>query len=120
MTVRVRDTARSFGAATVSALTLEQGLAIEPVVLSPAPGGNGALTYRAEDADDNRTAAAAAALTFAVTVEATATVPRRAIVKPRWPRWGRRPWRARSTTSARGSAARSLVASGASVPVAGR
>ncbi|MDE2691322.1 MAG: cadherin domain-containing protein [Acidobacteriota bacterium] len=43
--VRVRDLAPTFGGATVQALTLVQGRAIDPVELPEATGGNGALTY---------------------------------------------------------------------------
>ena len=39
------DTAPSFGGATVAALTLQRGVAMEPVTLPRATGGNGALRY---------------------------------------------------------------------------
>ena len=40
-----RDTAPSFGGATVAALTLDRGAAMTPVTLPRARGGNGALSY---------------------------------------------------------------------------
>ena len=99
------DTAPSFGGATVAALALARGAAMEPVALPEAAGGDGALTYSltsepaglaglvfdpatrrlsgtpaaagryeftytARDADANRAGTDAAALTFAVTVQA--------------------------------------------------
>ena len=107
VTVTVRDAAPDFGNVEVAELSLNQGQAIEPLVLPAASGGNGALsysltslpaglaglafdpstrtlsgtppatgsfvfTYRAEDADANRTDADAASLTFQVTVSTTA------------------------------------------------
>ena len=107
VTVTVRDATPDFGNVEVAELSLNQGQAIEPLVLPAASGGNGALsysltslpaglaglafdpstrtlsgtppatgsfvfTYRAEDADANRTDADAASLTFQVTVSTTA------------------------------------------------
>ena len=40
-----RDSAPSFGGATVAALTLDRGAAMTPVTLPAATGGDGALTY---------------------------------------------------------------------------
>ncbi len=45
VSVRVRDLAPTFDGATVSALDLVQGQAIEPLTLPEAHGGNGDLTY---------------------------------------------------------------------------
>ncbi len=99
------DAAPSFGGASVAALALARGAAMEPVALPEAAGGDGVLTYgltsepaglaglvfdpatrrlsgtpsaagryeftyTAHDADANRAEADAAALTFAVTVQA--------------------------------------------------
>ena len=101
--VTVRDEAPTFGDASVAALDLAPGAALEAVTLPEATGGNGALTYtltsapaglaglafdpetrqlsgtpseggswtftyRADDADANRSEADAAVLTFTVTV----------------------------------------------------
>ena len=116
VTVTVRDTAPSFGGATVAPLTLERGRPIAAVVLPAATGGNGALTYRltsepaglagltfdtttrtlsgtpdavgdhvfsfrADDADDNRSGADAAVLTFVVTVEAATAARKEAVTR---------------------------------------
>ena len=43
--VRVRDLVPDFGDATVEAITLTTGAAMEPLVLPEATGGNGELTY---------------------------------------------------------------------------
>ena len=43
--VTVRDQAPSFGDATVAALALREGEAMEPIILPEASGGNGALSY---------------------------------------------------------------------------
>ena len=45
VTVTVRDLVPDFGGATVAALALTAGEAMEPLVLPEATGGNGALTY---------------------------------------------------------------------------
>ena len=45
VTVTVRDLAASFGGATIPALVLERDRGMEPVVLPPATGGNGAVVY---------------------------------------------------------------------------
>ena len=45
VTVTVRDRAPAFGAARVAALTLVRDVAMDPVVLPEATGGNGELSY---------------------------------------------------------------------------
>ena len=45
VTVTVSDDVPDFGGATVAALALEQGRAVDPQVLPAATGGNGALSY---------------------------------------------------------------------------